>query len=290
MLVKTMVMKSRKNNFRVIRSSEAVIEEFMRKERSIEHLAKYYWLKVNFTSSFLHSDLGRAAQRLDVSRRTMERTVNVLLAQKLVERSRGGYRLISKRELDENFVAVLQKKRLLHSCTLCFQEGATWKDFKDQLQLKLLQQHARNTYFWARKNGKLHTIVGSTGQRTERIDWALNRAKDGESLGIYIPMKSICNLFSSTEKTVKSWRERMVHSGFIWTTKSFQFVTQIGDTYLGPLTPRAFEALRAAQPKEFSNHCFLTKNGTIIKRNPLIFEFLTHPVYHKTPRRQVKTL
>ena len=276
---------------RVIRTSEAVIEAFLRHKCGLDLLARYYWLKVNFTSSFLRETPDGAAQRLGVSRRTVERTIDMLLEHGLAWADGRGHRLYSKRQLDQKFVPVLQKKRLLHSCTLCIKEGADWKDIKDLLQLKLLEQHARKTYFWARKEGKLNSIIGSAGQRTERIDAAhICELQDGVSLGVHIPMTPICKLFTATAKTVRAWRKRMEKEGYIRTTKSFQAVTRIGKGTLGPVNHRALEILKETQPEDLLNHSFLTKGGTIMQRKPLIFEFLAHPVYHTRPKRPIPTM
>lgn len=257
----------------------------MNHEGGLDLLAKYYWLKVNFTSSFVHNHTERAAQRLRVSRSTVERVVSMLLEHGLAWADGKGYRLLSKRQLDQNFVPVLQQKRLLHSCTLCIKENAGWKDIKDLLRLKLLEQHARKTYFWARKEGKLNSIIGIAGQRTKRIDEVLSRGlKAGESLGVHIPMSSVCNLFEVTEKTAKAWRERMEEDGYVKTTSSFQAVTRIGKGTLGPLNHKALEILKETLPGEFGNHCFLSKGGVIMRRKPLIYEFLVHPVYYTKPK------
>jgi len=256
-------------------------------EGGLDLLARYYWLKVNFSSSLIRLNLERAAQRLRVSRRTLERTIDMLLEHGLAWTDGIGYRLLSKRQLDQEFVPVLQQKRLLHSCTLCVKDNVDWKDIKDGLLLKLLEQHARKTYFWAKKEGKLNSIIGNAGQRTKRIDAALSRElQDGDSLGVHIPMKSVCNLFGTTEKTVRAWRKRMEHEGFLKTTKSFQAVTHIGKGALGHMNHKTLEILKETQPREFGNHCFLSKGGVIMRGKPIIFEFLVHPIYHTQPKQK----
>lgn len=279
-------MNSRKFH-KVLSSAEVLIEQFNSPQRGLNLLAKYYWLKLNFVSSFLRKNLERASLRLGISRRSLERILDTLKEHNLVELVPGGYRLLSKLELNQSFVPLSQRRYLGHSCTLCLTPGMTWKDVKDILVLKLVERHARRMYFAARQDGNLAAVIGPSGQRTVRIDAArINELKDGESLGIHMPMKSVCNITGMSAKTIRAWRSRMETSGYIRTFKSFQAVTSIGKGELPKkLDEKNFKYLKEAQPNEFKRHCFLGRNGVPIRRLPTTFEFMVHPVYHSKGKR-----
>jgi|GEM_PF-3388849 len=281
-----------KNTYAVLSTSEVVIKEFQTKTNGMNILARYYWYKLKFPSSFVYYSLTCAEQRLGISVKTMQRHLDEFVEQSLAAPLEQGYHLLSKRELSAVFVPPLQRKYLMHSCTLCIRKDKnTWKDIRDLLNLKLVEQHARKTYFAARSKGVLNNVVGTiSGQQTKRIDGADLPLRNGEMLGIVMPMISIANLLELSEKSVKLWRDRMEANGYIKTRKSFQVVTGVpskhGVVKLEPMTRKQFSALIDANPTLFSNHMFLGRNGLPILKRPLTWEFKVYHIYHTQPKQK----
>lgn len=270
----------------VIRAHDELIMAFRNKSLKISTLAKYFFLKLKFPNSWLYNDLNGAAERTGTDTRTVQRWLSELMDTGLALRQPKGYRLISIKKAEEYFVKPRRRKHLSYSRTLCIVGKLnTWKEVQDLLYLKLLERHARRIYFQARHDGDLLDVIEQLDQRTKRND----RINDGESLAILIPMSSIMNVLNLSKNSVQAWKERMKNKGYVKTKASFQAVTEIlgpkGPIPLGKMNSRQFEAFKEENPKLLKGHIFLGRNGQLMNKSPLAWEFTDYPLFHSEPKR-----
>ena len=235
--------------------------------------------------------------QLGVSERTVLRWLEELVDSELVLKENKGYRLKGIRKLEKDYVKA-RRQSLAYSRTLCVvKELKSWQEVRDLLYLKLVERHARRTYFQARHDGDLRDVIKKLDQRTKRNDGSSNRGiKHGESLAILLSMSSIMNVLEVSKNTAHAWRERMKTKGYIKTYTTCQVVTEViglkGPVPIGKMNTRQFHAFIEENPKLLKGHSFLGRNGQVMNKAPLAYQFVDFPLYHTAPKgkNRVKSL
>jgi hypothetical protein len=276
----------------VIRAHDELILAFMDSGKKRSTLAKYYFLKLKFRNSWLYNDVSGATERLGVDDRTVKEWLKELIEAGLASRHKKGYRLASIRKIEEAYVPARRRKHLHYSRTLCIVgDVESWKEVEDLLYLKLVERHARRTYFQARHDGNLNDVIERIDQRTKRYDGSAKCGiRNGESLAILITLESVMRVLNVSKNTASAWRDRMKGRGYIKSDTSYQVVTEVigpgGRVPIGKMNRRQFEAFKEENPQLIKGHYFLGKNGQVIRKIPTRWEFIDFPVYHTEPKRR----